>query len=134
MSGETLEERAELPFGLGESEPEDDWTHVSVTATPMLVSSFLLGGTYWVFRRFLGISSSSSDHSASASTNGLLSVDADGIGDSSNSAEGQVSFSALAVEFRRSSSRQPGVPQWRTLRRTWSVRSHVRRHMMGMGM
>lgn len=100
MSGDPLEDTPEMRFGLGEFESEDDCAQDSVAdSLPVTLS---LGGTYNAFRRFLGINSSSSDHSASASANGFSIGSACGIEESRRSAEGQDSFRALMVESRTS--------------------------------
>lgn len=85
--------------GLSSGDSSDDVSAPRVT--------FTAGGTYWVRRLRLGISSSSSDHSASACSNGLGFMvgewkDAAEESEGSPSAEGQCSFKDLRVESRTS--------------------------------
>jgi hypothetical protein len=85
--------------------PELDSVSVAVT--------FTCGGMYCVFRLLLGMSSSSSDHSPSASPNGFgfacapmtgeaVPVLTDETSSCTTSAEGQVNFSERRVESRTS--------------------------------
>jgi hypothetical protein len=73
-----------------------------------VVVTWTWGGTYCVLRRLRGISSSSSDHSASASPNRFGrsmagdTVLADGISSWTTSADGHVSLSERKVESRMS--------------------------------
>lgn len=99
MSGEPTDKRAGIPFWAGEFDPDEDCAHDSLPVAGRTIGSLgPVGDTYCVFRRLLGISSSSSDHSASASTNGFSGAVSEVMGESSSSADGQDSFSALAVE------------------------------------
>jgi len=115
---------ARLGLGSAELDSSED-----VSADAVIL---MWGGMYCVFLLFLGINTSSSDHSPSASPNGLIplrsmtgasgvNVDAYGRWRSMPSADGQVSLSERRVELRTSSdaalsARQSsaGLPQKHT--------------------